>query len=112
MSADTLFPAIFQWVRGELIRKDTDGRVYLALNATTGELITVKQVEISQIASDKNDSRQAVYLKALKSESEILKDLDHPNVIQYLGFEETFNFLSMYVTMIISIAPHQSHHFL
>lgn len=87
--------AIFKWVRGELIGKGTYGRVYLALNATTGEMIAVKQVEIPQTASDKNDTRQAVFVKALKSESETLKDLDHPNVVQYLGFEETPNFLSM-----------------
>jgi len=88
---------IFKWVRGELIGKGTYGRVYLALNATTGEMIAVKQVEIPQTASDKNDTRQAVYVKALKSESETLKDLDHPNVVQYLGFEETPNFLSIFL---------------
>jgi serine/threonine protein kinase len=71
--------------------------VYLALNATTGEMIAVKQVEIPRTASDKNDSRQVSVVQALKSESETLKDLDHPNIVQYLGFEETPNFLSMYV---------------
>jgi len=88
---------IFKWVRGELIGKGTYGRVYLALNATTGEMIAVKQVEIPQTASDKNDSRQAVLVQALKLESEIFKDLDHPNVVQYLGFEETPNFLSIFL---------------
>jgi mitogen-activated protein kinase kinase kinase len=28
-------------------------------------------------------------VQALKMESETLKDLDHPNIVQYLGFEET-----------------------
>jgi mitogen-activated protein kinase kinase kinase len=102
MCFDVLFPAIFKWVRGELIGKGTYGRVYLALNATTGEMIAVKQVEIPQTASDKNDSRQAVFVQALKLESEIFKDLDHPNVVQYLGFEETPNFLSMYVFAMVS----------
>jgi len=88
---------IFKWVRGELIGKGTYGRVYLALNATTGEMIAVKQVEIPQTASDRNDSRQAVFVQALKLESEIFKDLDHPNVVQYLGFEETPNFLSIFL---------------
>jgi mitogen-activated protein kinase kinase kinase len=97
---EALLPAIFKWVRGELIGKGTYGRVYLALNATTGEMIAVKQVEIPQTASDKNDSRQAVFVQALKLESEIFKDLDHANVVQYLGFEETPNFLSMYVNLI------------
>lgn len=90
-----LSAAIFRWVRGELIGKGTYGRVYLALNATTGEMIAVKQVEIPRTASDKDDSRQVTVVEALKLESETLKDLDHPNIVQYLGFEETPTFLSM-----------------
>lgn len=89
--------AIFRWVRGELIGKGTYGRVYLALNATTGEMIAVKQVEIPRTASDKSDSRQITVVEALKSESETLKDLDHPNIVQYLGYEESPLHVSMYV---------------
>jgi mitogen-activated protein kinase kinase kinase len=87
--------ATFKWVRGELIGRGTYGRVYLALNATTGEMIAVKQVETPQTASDKNDSRQISVVQALKLESETLKDLDHANIVQYLGFEETPSNLSM-----------------
>jgi mitogen-activated protein kinase kinase kinase len=90
-----LFVATFKWVRGELIGRGTYGRVYLALNTTTGEMIAVKQVEIPRTASDMNDSRQATVVQALKLESETLKVLDHPNVVQYLGFEETPTNLSM-----------------
>lgn len=93
--SEPFFTAIFKWVRGELIGKGTYGRVYLALNATTGEMIAVKQVEIPTTASDKSDSRQASFVQALKMESETLKDLDHPHIVAYLGFEETPNFLSM-----------------
>ena len=92
----TIRVAIFRWVRGELIGKGTYGRVYLALNATTGEMIAVKQVEMPRTASDKDDSRQISVVEALKLESETLKDLDHPNIVSYLGFEETLTFLSMY----------------
>jgi serine/threonine protein kinase len=60
-------------------------------------MIAVKQVDTPQTASDKNDSRQVTVVQALKSESETLKDLDHPNIVQYLGFEETPSNLSMYV---------------
>ncbi|KAH7910883.1 hypothetical protein BJ138DRAFT_1151938 [Hygrophoropsis aurantiaca] len=88
---------IFKWVRGELIGKGTYGRVYLALNATTGEMIAVKQVEIPTTASDKSDQRQANFVQALKMESETLKDLDHPHIVQYLGFEETPSFLSIFL---------------
>lgn len=88
---------IFKWVRGELIGKGSYGRVYLALNATTGEMIAVKQVEMPTTPSDKNDSRQANFVQALKMESETLKDLDHPHIVAYLGFEETPNFLSIFL---------------
>ncbi|TCD63316.1 hypothetical protein EIP91_005662 [Steccherinum ochraceum] len=88
---------IFRWVRGELIGKGTYGKVYLALNATTGEMIAVKQVEMPRTASDRDDSRQASVVEALKLESETLKDLDHPNIVQYLGFEETPTFLSIFL---------------
>lgn len=87
--------AIFKWVRGELIGRGTYGKVYVALNATTGEMIAVKQVEIPRTESDRNDTRQISVVDALKLESETLKDLDHPHVVQYLGFEETPKFLSM-----------------
>ena len=89
--------AIFKWVRGELIGKGTYGKVYVALNATTGEMIAVKQVEIPRTENDRNDSRQVTVVEALKLESETLKDLDHQNVVQYLGFEETPRYLSMLV---------------
>ncbi|KNZ78521.1 MAP kinase kinase kinase mkh1, partial [Termitomyces sp. J132] len=87
----------FKWVRGELIGRGTYGRVYLALNATTGEMIAVKQVELPRTASDKSDSRQINVVQALKMESETLKDLDHPNIVQYLGFEETPENLSIFL---------------
>lgn len=88
---------ILKWVRGELIAKGTYGRVYLALDATTGEMFAVKQVEIPIAAStsDRKVSRQMEFVQALKTEIETLKDLDHPHIVQYLGFEETKTFLSM-----------------
>ena len=89
--------AIFKWVQGELISKGTYSKVYVGLNATTGEIIAVKQVEIPRTESDRNDSRQVTVVQALKLESETLKDLDHQNVVQYLGFEETPRYLSMSV---------------
>lgn len=94
--------AIFKWVRGELIGRGTYGKVYVALNATTGEMIAVKQVEIPRTEADRKDTRQITVVEALKLESETLKDLDHPHVVQYLGFEETPRFLSMYVFSLLS----------
>jgi serine/threonine protein kinase len=92
--------AIFKWVRGELIGEGTYGKVYIALNATTGEMIAAKQIETSTAGNDRDDGKDTV-TKALrlKLESETLKDLDHQNVVQYLGFEETSGYLTMFVVI-------------
>ncbi|EDR09508.1 uncharacterized protein LACBIDRAFT_184457 [Laccaria bicolor S238N-H82] len=52
-------------------------------------MFAVKQVERPQTPSDKNDLRQVAVVQALELEIETLKNLDHPNIVQYLGFEET-----------------------
>jgi len=61
----------------------------------TGEVIAVKQVELPRTESERNDSRQITVVQALKMESDTLRELDHPNIVQYLGFEETPTNLSM-----------------
>ncbi|CEH17541.1 ste ste11 protein kinase [Ceraceosorus bombacis] len=96
-TADANSRPVFKWVKGDLIGKGTYGRVYLALNATTGEMIAVKQVELPNTDSDRLDVRQKGMVDALKSEIETLKDLDHPHIVAYLGFEETRQFLSIFL---------------
>lgn len=87
--------ATIKWVKGELIGKGTYGRVFLALNVTTGEMLAVKQVEMPQTISDQDDVRQVSIVNALKAERETLEQLDHPNIVQYLGFEQTSEFFSV-----------------
>lgn len=83
-------------MKGELLGKGSYGQVYLALNATTGEIMAVKQVQLPQKS---NKMHQPCHLvEALKFESDTLKDLDHPNIVAYLGFEENPEFLSMCVS--------------
>ena len=67
------------------------------MNITAGEMMAVKQVDRPQTISDMQDQRQVSVVEALKSESETLKNLDHPHIVQYLGFEETSEYFSMYV---------------
>ena len=47
-----------RWIKGDLIGKGTYGRVYLALNATTGEMIAVKQVEVNPKAHGQDNDIQ------------------------------------------------------
>lgn len=82
-------------MRGECIANSDFGGIFLALNATTGEIIVAKQIEISPTASDREETSQTARASTLKTERETLKDLDHPNIIEYLGYEETPRFWSM-----------------
>ncbi|KAI7860000.1 hypothetical protein BDC45DRAFT_564021 [Circinella umbellata] len=78
--------ASVQWIRGKLIGKGSFGRVYLAFNVATGEVIAVKQVEIPKTKSDLLDSHQHDMVDALYQEIAMLRDLDHDNIVQYLGY--------------------------
>lgn len=71
----------FAWIKGELIGRGSFGAVYLALNVTTGEMLAVKQVVVSKTPSNLEG------INALYKEVETMKDLDHENIVQYLGFE-------------------------
>ncbi|KAH0590824.1 hypothetical protein H2248_000946 [Termitomyces sp. 'cryptogamus'] len=87
----------FQWVKGELLGKGSYAKVYLGLNATTGEIMAVKQVELPQTPSDKLNSRNREISDALKFERETLMRLDHPNIVQYLGYDESPTYLSIFL---------------
>jgi len=69
----------------------------MALNATTGEMIAVKQVEMPKTQSDRANARQHIVVDALKAESDTLKVLDHPHIVQYLGIEQSADFLSIFL---------------
>lgn len=85
----------FAWMKGEMIGKGSFGAVYLCLNLTTGEMMAVKQVEVPQYSS--HDQNIIDMVEALKSEVNTLKDLDHLNIVQYLGFEEKNHIYSLFL---------------
>ncbi|EJU01053.1 Pkinase-domain-containing protein [Dacryopinax primogenitus] len=86
-----------RYTKGQLIGKGTYGRVYMGMNLATGEMLAIKQVELPKTASDRADNRQQLVVDAIKSESNTLKDLDHPNIVQYLGCEETEDFFNIFL---------------
>jgi mitogen-activated protein kinase kinase kinase len=74
------------WMKGALIGQGSFGSVYLALHAITGELLAVKQVQApAPGGNSQNDSRKKSMIEALKREIALLRDLKHPNIVQYLG---------------------------
>jgi mitogen-activated protein kinase kinase kinase len=66
--------ATFRWFKGQLIGKGTYGRVYLGMNATTGEFLAVKQVEVSAKAAgnDKEKMREISWLRTKRNVDQYL----------------------------------------
>lgn len=90
----------FRWFKGQLIGKGTYGRVYLGMNATTGEFLAVKEVEVNPKAAggDKNKMREMV--AALDQEIDTMQHLDHINIVQYLGCERKETSISIFLEYI------------
>lgn len=88
-------PQTLNWVKGQLIGKGSYGRVYIALNISTGDMMAVKQVELPATERDRHDQKQQGQIDSLRVEIELLKDMYHPNIVAYLGFEQSPEYLSM-----------------
>ncbi|KAJ1653562.1 mitogen-activated protein kinase kinase kinase [Dispira simplex] len=78
-----------EWMKGKMIGQGSFGKVYLAINRSTGEFMAVKQIQLPQAKSEIMNKRQRAMIKALYDETEILKDLDHEHIVSYLGFQVT-----------------------
>ncbi|KAJ4469388.1 hypothetical protein C8J55DRAFT_564466 [Lentinula edodes] len=72
-----------KWIKGALIGAGSFGKVYLGMDASTGRLMAVKQVELPN-GSAPNLERKQSMLTALEHEIELLQDLQHDNIVQYL----------------------------
>ncbi|TFK76404.1 Pkinase-domain-containing protein [Pluteus cervinus] len=88
-----------KWIKGALIGAGSFGKVYLGMDATNGLLMAVKQVELPT-GPGPNTERKKAMLSALEREIELLNDLQHPNIVQYLYSsidEEHLNIFLEYV---------------
>ena len=92
--------ATFRWFKGQLIGKGTYGRVYLGMNATTGEFLAVKQVEVSAKAAGHDKEKMRELVAALDIEIDTMQHLDHVNIVQYLGCERKETSISIFLEYI------------
>lgn len=72
-----------KWIKGALIGAGSFGSVFLGMNAKNGLLMAVKQVELPS-GQTQNDQKKKRMLDALEGEIELLKTLQHENIVQYL----------------------------
>ncbi|KOS19617.1 Protein kinase byr2 [Escovopsis weberi] len=87
-----------KWMKGALIGQGSFGCVYLALHAVTGELLAVKQVEMpAPGANSQSDNRKKSMIDALKREIGLLRELRHPNIVQYLGCSSSSEHLNIFL---------------
>lgn len=60
-------------------------------------MLAVKQVEMPQTSSDKDNETQSNVVNALKGEINMLQDFDHVNIVQFLGYNESPEYLSIFL---------------
>lgn len=72
-----------KWIKGALIGAGSFGNVFLGMNAKNGLLMAVKQVELPS-GDSHSDQRKKSMLEALEREIELLKTMQHENIVQYL----------------------------
>ncbi|KAJ1898261.1 mitogen-activated protein kinase kinase kinase [Kickxella alabastrina] len=100
-----LQPITIQWIKGKLIGKGSFGHVHVAINAATGEVIAVKQIRLpkslcaakSGAQKGRNAGQLEEAIRMMYTEVELLKDLDHENIVQLLGFEVVSDVISMFL---------------
>lgn len=103
-----------KYMKGALIGQGSFGSVYLALHAVTGELMAVKQVEMPSSTGTQLDAKKNNMVEALKHEIGLLRDLKHPNIVQYLGSNSDDTHLNIFLeyvpggsvaTMLVNYGP-------
>ncbi|XP_063937827.1 mitogen-activated protein kinase kinase kinase 5 [Daucus carota subsp. sativus] len=70
------------WNKGKLIGRGTFGSVYVGSDRETGALCAMKEVELVP-----GDEKSAECIRQLEQEIQLLRQLKHPNIVQYYGSE-------------------------
>ncbi|RPA77458.1 hypothetical protein BJ508DRAFT_310152 [Ascobolus immersus RN42] len=90
----------FEVIKGHLIGKGTYGKVYVGFQLPMGDVLAIKQVDINPNASAGESDRQKEMIAALNQEIEMMQDLNHPNIVEYLGCERQELCFSIYLEYI------------
>ncbi|KAI9471216.1 kinase-like domain-containing protein [Coemansia mojavensis] len=72
------------WIKGALIASGSFGSVYFGMNTKTGAIMAVKEVDLPKPGTVSMTRNQKM-ADALRHELDLLKGLDHKNVVKYLG---------------------------
>ncbi|CAG9324713.1 unnamed protein product [Blepharisma stoltei] len=84
------------WQTSEILGQGSFGRVLFAANMDTGKLMAVKQIPIVGFEYETIHQR----VKEIQEEVEILSQLKHKNIVQYLGTQRNDQFLNIFLEYI------------
>jgi mitogen-activated protein kinase kinase kinase len=86
-----------KYMKGAMIGQGSFGTVFLALHAVTAELMAVKQVEMPSNDGSAMTTKKNNMIEALKHEISLLRDMKHPNIVQYLGSNSDETHLNIFL---------------
>ncbi|CDW87458.1 protein serine threonine kinase [Stylonychia lemnae] len=72
---------------GEVIGRGACGKVFKGLNFQNGQLVAIKQIKINNVKVE--------HKKSLQSEINLLKKLEHPNIVKYIDSIYTEHYLNI-----------------
>ncbi|WFC96323.1 mitogen-activated protein kinase kinase kinase [Malassezia brasiliensis] len=85
-----------RWHKGALIGAGSFGKVFLGMNAKTGLLMAVKQVELPT-SDEAATQRRRYMIESLEAEIALLKTIEHPNIVHYLDSYADGEFLNIFL---------------
>ncbi|KAK1754510.1 hypothetical protein QBC47DRAFT_302152 [Echria macrotheca] len=80
-------PGLKDYRLGDCIGKGAFGSVYKAFNWGTGEAVAVKQIKLVDVPKSE--------LRMIEAEIDLLKNLNHDNIVKYIGFVKTADCLNI-----------------
>ncbi|KAF2100393.1 hypothetical protein NA57DRAFT_12354, partial [Rhizodiscina lignyota] len=72
---------------GDCLGRGAFGSVYRAINFRNGETVAIKQIRLENLPQGE--------LKVIMSEIDLLKNLDHPNIVKYHGYTRDSSVLNI-----------------
>ena len=66
---------------GEELGRGAYGQVYKGMDTTTGDIVAIKQISLSGVSQEN--------LQSVMGELELLKTLNHKNIVKYIGSFKT-----------------------
>ncbi|KAI6084625.1 cell division control protein [Hypoxylon rubiginosum] len=80
-------PGLRDYRLGECLGKGAFGSVYKAFNWGTGEAVAVKQIKLDNLPKSE--------LRMIEAEIDLLKNLNHDNIVKYIGFVKSVDCLNI-----------------